>query len=118
MSIQAKAQAHVPAAYSHPGIVMRRKGQRYDQRILPFPASIKPGTDDVLGEHDELIGKAKILPNTCTRRDPMSGWFFEAQCIEVTLTNGTVIPCTRLCSDKGENYVLCQNLSFKSFQPK
>lgn len=98
--------------YTHPGIVERRKGQRYD------PYGI---LGDMFAE-----GSNRGVPKSATRVTVSQGLGYGAYdsvarpvyYIEVTLKDGTVVPCYSFTPAEEENgYMICQNRNFKAFRP-
>jgi hypothetical protein len=115
MSVLSNPQAYVPGTY--PNCTKRKFRQRYDENLLPvFVAGEADGkvydVTPVDGPFTQV--GTYVVTGKCTRRHPMEGTYYDAECIEVTLNDGTIVPCSRLIAEKGENYVICQDRSFKA----
>lgn len=114
MSIEAPTR--IPALYNHPSLRPRRKGERYDQSLsrkfwyIGDDSKTVHETNLTPGVTDPVIGTA-VHVGECTHSNS-GGWLW-ADCYEVTLPGGRVVPCTRLrMAAADQNYVLCHNFSW------
>lgn len=98
--------------YTHPGIKPRAKGQHYDKRLLPMlEESSHRGVP--ASATCQLVGTSEAYQGWSPGKSPC--WLYE-----VTLANGTVVPCYSFSggSHMGNGYMICQSLAHKSYVPK
>lgn len=98
--------------YTHPRIIKRKPRQWRSKRLLP-PVCIshRGKLVEALAE-DKVLGTIKVV----SRYIGPDGASWDA--IEVTLNDGTVVPCMRRTAVKrGEQYVICQNFGYKAALP-
>lgn len=107
--------------YQDPRIVKRKKGQRFDKQLLGTTAQ---PLDNAEAQSSPYCG----VPAGATVKELGTFAGFDGygadqvyQALEVTLANGTVVPCYRMyVVDNGvvSNYMACQNYGWKAYVVK
>jgi hypothetical protein len=114
MAIEIKSTVvaeRIPSSYKHPGIRPRRKHERFDPYVFGKDFLVLEADGVVRNDANVEVGRGVVVAK-CTRQHPWSGEHFDAECVEVTLPDGRVVPFVRLTPD----YVLCQDLAFKYYR--